>query len=413
MRIGIVGCGTAGPAAATLLARMGHHVTAFERAHAPGPVGAGLLLQPIGMAVLAELGALDEILPRGSPVHRLTGRTRTGRPVLDLSYRDLGPNVFGLGVQRGTLFTALMNAANNAGVRLVTGVEIAEARALDPHNTDLIDAHGHSHGSFDLVVVADGARSALRTSSTLVRRDRAYRWGALWFMADDPHSRFDAVLSQVYDGTHRMVGVLPSGFRTTPTGHTIPRVSLFWSLRSDDWLRTRNLGVGPFRDSVRRLMPEAAELVEQLPSTQHLLFAEYRDAVMRSVHHGRVVFLGDAAHATSPQLGLGANLALVDARELAQHLSPLTSDHTPLDLTAALAAYAKSRRASVAYYQRVSRWLTPIFQSDLPLVGPLRDATFRYVCRFPPTRRQMLLGMAGVKNGWLRSGAVPTVATPT
>ena len=61
MRIGIVGAGTAGLAAAALLARAGHAVEVLERAPDPGPVGAGLLLQPTGMAVLERLGVLDEV----------------------------------------------------------------------------------------------------------------------------------------------------------------------------------------------------------------------------------------------------------------------------------------------------------------------------------------------------------------
>ncbi|MBP6841448.1 MAG: NAD(P)-binding protein, partial [Kofleriaceae bacterium] len=54
--IAVVGAGTAGAAVAVLLARAGHVVTLFERVARPGPVGAGITLQPTGQAVLAELG---------------------------------------------------------------------------------------------------------------------------------------------------------------------------------------------------------------------------------------------------------------------------------------------------------------------------------------------------------------------
>ena len=55
-RIAIVGSGMAGTMAAALLARAGHAVTLFERAPRVGPVGAGLLLQPSGQAVLRRAG---------------------------------------------------------------------------------------------------------------------------------------------------------------------------------------------------------------------------------------------------------------------------------------------------------------------------------------------------------------------
>ena len=71
--IAIVGCGFAGAAAALFLARDGHRVTVFEAVADPGPVGAGLLIQPTGALVLAEVryrshagfgGALGSVGPR-------------------------------------------------------------------------------------------------------------------------------------------------------------------------------------------------------------------------------------------------------------------------------------------------------------------------------------------------------------
>ena len=66
MRIGIVGCGIGGMAAAIALAREGHGVTLFERFDAPAPVGAGLLLQPSGLQALGALGLRDEVEARGA-----------------------------------------------------------------------------------------------------------------------------------------------------------------------------------------------------------------------------------------------------------------------------------------------------------------------------------------------------------
>jgi FAD-dependent urate hydroxylase len=65
MNIAIVGYGTAGQTAAILLSRDGHRVEVFERAQELGPVGAGFLLQPTGLQVLWELGALDQALAHG------------------------------------------------------------------------------------------------------------------------------------------------------------------------------------------------------------------------------------------------------------------------------------------------------------------------------------------------------------
>jgi len=65
LQIGVVGCGVTGQAAATFLAEAGHDVTVFERFAEPRPLGAGLLLQPTGLAVLAALGLADQALAQG------------------------------------------------------------------------------------------------------------------------------------------------------------------------------------------------------------------------------------------------------------------------------------------------------------------------------------------------------------
>ena len=90
IRIAIAGAGTAGLAVAAFLARDGHLVQLFERFEEPKPLGAGLLLQPTGLACLARLG-LDRIaLDHGQVVKSIYGDTSRGVRILQLSYRELG-----------------------------------------------------------------------------------------------------------------------------------------------------------------------------------------------------------------------------------------------------------------------------------------------------------------------------------
>jgi 2-polyprenyl-6-methoxyphenol hydroxylase-like FAD-dependent oxidoreductase len=118
-----------------------------------------------------------------------------------------------------------------------------------------------------------------------------------------------------------------------------------------------------------------------------VLGARYRDVVTprpwTGSQHGGVVLIGDAAHAMSPQLGMGASLGLADAWWLAQALRA-----EPRNVAAALAAYAADRRAHVRWYTWLSRIMTPVFQSDLVPVGWARDLAFGPVGRLPWVRRQ-------------------------
>ena len=84
-RIAIVGAGFAGLATATLLARAGHQVTVLEKFPTPQAVGAGILIQPTGLAAMRTLGIYDEILAHGARVHNLSGVSHTGRQVLRLA----------------------------------------------------------------------------------------------------------------------------------------------------------------------------------------------------------------------------------------------------------------------------------------------------------------------------------------
>src|SRR5689334_16985557 len=128
LRIAVVGCGTAGPSVALLLARAGHEVDVLERVPDPSPVGAGLLLQPTGMAVLRALGLLDEVERRGARVDRLHGETDAGRVVMDLAYATLRPGLHGLGLHRGALFAALYAPLHDEPrVAIRTGVDVAHA----------------------------------------------------------------------------------------------------------------------------------------------------------------------------------------------------------------------------------------------------------------------------------------------
>lgn len=409
--VAVVGGGTAGSAAALLLAADGHAVTLFEAVADPAPVGAGLMLQPTGLAVLAQLGLLEQVVSRGAQVARLRALTTRGRTVLDLEYAKVQPTAFGLGIHRGVLFNALFGAVQQSGeIDVRCGVRVDELRRVG-EQTDVLAA-GVNHGAFDLVVVADGARSTLRDASGLVTRATRYPWGALWAILPDHAGAFGPELYQVLDGTSVMLGFLPTGqgpeARPEATGRSdVPLVSVFWSIRGDRVDAWRAEGLDAWRDRVVSLEPRAAQLLAPLTHCDDLLFAAYRDVVMSPWHDATrgVVFLGDAAHATSPQLGQGANLALCDAAALALAVAQQPT------IRGALASYTEARRAHLNYYQWATRALTPFFQSDLAPLGWVRDALMGLACQLPFSSTKMIRTMCGLERGIVlgRPLAFPTL----
>jgi len=409
--VGIVGAGTAGSAAAVFLARAGHRVTLYERVPDPGPVGAGITLQPTGLHVLARLGLSERVVARGARITRLlcesspSPRSARRRAIVDLSYSTIGADLFGLGVHRGLLFDALQSAVRGEPVAVRTGVEITGlARAAPPRDAPtnaaasfLLDARGERHGPHELVVVADGARSQLRDDTGTTKRASRYPWGALWFVAEDPRGPehpYAGVLHQVTQGNAKFLGLLPTGRRPGPQpGPSL--VSLFWSFRCDRLEAWRASGLDAWKREVHALAPEVAPVLDQIRSADQVLFASYHDVVMSRWSTRNVVYLGDAAHATSPQLGQGANLALWDAMVLADVLAA-----EERDVAVALERYTRARADHLAFYQLATRLLTPFFQGDEPALGALRDTFMPLMTRVPLTRRIMTLAMLGVVDGF-------------
>jgi 2-polyprenyl-6-methoxyphenol hydroxylase-like FAD-dependent oxidoreductase len=401
-RVGVIGCGTAGAAAAILLARAGCDVTVLERVSEPRPVGAGILLQPTGQAVLERMGLLAPIRARGSHIDRLYLRTDTGRTLADLNYAVIDETWFGIGLHRGLLFETLFNAARaEPRVTLHTGCDVRALR-WDGKGTHTNDVGGREHGPFDLVVVADGAVSELRSSAGTTTRDDAYPWGALWFCTEDREQVFTRELYQIGVRAHRLYGVLPTGKGAVSSGDK-QIVSLFWSLPARDVEAWRKSDLGAWKAEVRALDPRIEFVLDRIDSHEQVTFARYRDVQMKQWCDRGVVFIGDAAHATSPQLGQGANLALVDAWTLADCVrEEIDRGRVPtLAIDAALRAYSRRRKAHLAYYQFMTRALTPFFQGDSRFLGWIRDWIFPVANLFPPVRNHMIKTMAGVSRGFV------------
>ena len=390
-QVAIVGYGTGGQAAALALARAGHQIQVFERVPDPGPVGAGFLLQPTGLQALWRLGLLEAACALGAPVARLHGETAEGRAVMDMRYADLDPRLTGIGMQRGALFALLHRAiAGEQGIALRSDCAIVE---LDCEAGRIRDAQGRWHGPYDLVVVADGAASTLRAQVGDARIDRPYPWGALWCLLPEADWPWTCELRQRYRLAREMAGLLPVG---SMPGDPVRKLSFFWSLPVAGFDAWRAAGRDAWLHQLGALWPQARERLGGDFDVACLARAAYRDAIPRRWWRGRAVLLGDAAHAMSPQLGQGVNMALVDAVALAAWLAVAPA------LDAALHGYERERRAHLAAYHRYSRWLTPLFQSGQDGLARLRDLALLRAGRMPLARGHMLRVLSGTQHGWWR-----------
>lgn len=379
----VAGAGVGGLAAALFLAHAGCRVTVAERFSTPHPIGSGLILQPTGLSVLDALGLGDAVRAHGRPIRRLFGKAG-GRVVLDVRYEALGREA--LAVHRSALFGALFDAAVAApGVSVESGFEVSALDRGADGRPALVSREGRRIGPFDLAVDAAGARSPI--SAVMPARRRALAYGALWSNVPWPGAPFDdAALEQRYEGAHKMAGVLPIGRRH---GEARPLAAFFWSLKQADLARWRETGLPAWRDEVARLWPEAESFAAAIAAPDEAVFAAYGHHTLARPFAGRLAVIGDAAHAASPQLGQGANMALLDAEALGR------SVRDTLDVADAPAAYAAARRFHVRLYQAATWAFTPVYQSDSRVLPWLRDRLFAPASRLPGVNGALARLVAG------------------
>lgn len=383
--IGIAGCGIGGLAAGLLLKRAGHSPVIYDQMDAPAPVGSGLMLQPSGKAVLRELGLLETAQSYGQPINRLLGLAGK-RPILDVRYGAMKGGHQGLALHRAALFDTLYQAAVQDGIEIKHGHGIT-GRA----GTALQFETPSGSPPFDFIINALGSASVLRPAPM-----KTLPYAALWTTLDwragdgfDPH-----MLEQRYKSARQMVGVLPVGRipGDDASGSSGPKATFFWSLKHADYPAWQAAGLEAWKAEVTALWPETAPLLAQITDPHQLTLAKYAHQTQSPPYEDGLVHIGDAYHAASPQLGQGANMALLDAYALAK---ALREQGSPQD---AFKTYHKMRKRHVALYQAMAWAFTPVYQSDSRIIPWLRDYLVPPLARiwpFPKFLAMIVAGMVG------------------
>ncbi len=385
MKIAIGGAGIAGLAAAAFFARSGHNVSVYDKAPQPAPVGSGLIIQPTGQAALSALGLLDDLAQSGARLERLDGRLESGRKVLDVRYDALGLEIFGLAVHRSVLFDLLHKAAEKAGAVFSYGQEVAGVEG-ENDAMRLRFADGELSGPAALIVDALGLRTPF------IERENCYLdYGALWANTPFPSTGgfSEHALVQRYRGANVSAGVMPIG---SLCGEQEKMAAFFWTLRLknyETWLMTP---LPRWKGQVLKLWPEAGPVLDHLTSHEDFVLARYAHHTAPEPVEDRLVHIGDAWHAASPQLGQGANMALLDAWALSNALNVHGA------VGAALGEFVKTRHRHVKIYQTISDLFTPVYQSDARILPALRDKLAEPLSSFwfiPKLLAAMVSGIIG------------------
>jgi 2-polyprenyl-6-methoxyphenol hydroxylase-like FAD-dependent oxidoreductase len=370
----VIGGGIAGPVTALALRRAGINATVYE-AYSGGDEGIGGMLgiASNGISALDVVGAGDAVRGIGIPVKSMILQSWTGKRLAEFgTLPGLDPTQT---VWRHELSKVLREAAQAQGIRYETGKRLVTAEEQADGVTAVFEDGTTARA--DILVGADGIRSVVR--GLIDPSAPGPRYTGLVGIGGRPRGRISGVplgdtgimfmifgkqaffAYQVYqDGSVGWFANLP---RTEPIWHAEAQ-----AIGAEEWLR--------------RLRKTFAE--DRTPAPAILQHARPEDLVivgglqdMPTVPHwsrGRMVLVGDSAHATSPSSGQGVSVAAESAVELARCLRDLP-------IRQAFSRYEAIRRPRV---ERIiaSAARTNSHKAAGPVGRVIRDTIFPVVIKF-------------------------------
>jgi len=288
MRAVVIGCGIGGATAALALAKIGIQVEVYEAASESAEHTGWVTLGPAGMTGLDQVGVADDVEAVGFPVLSVRSfDTLTGSST-GFARREPGHHWPSTHVYRRDLLRTLRDRLGATGVQC----HYSSTPAIE-------DLHG------DLIVGADGARSATRRSlgnhTELTYTGQVIRYG------HHPHTAPD-LPTNVFHGWRHSEGVV--GYVADS------RDGSFWFSRHNSESPTevidQHTALAPLRATAVRALLDSSWVSRPI--------ALYELAPEGTWHRDNTIIIGDAAHAMSTAAGRGATSTIEDAIILAKHL---------------------------------------------------------------------------------------------
>ncbi|MFD3538136.1 FAD-dependent monooxygenase [Streptomyces sp. NPDC058662] len=363
----VVGAGIGGLTAAVALHRAGWRVTVCERSAGPAAVGAGIVLAPNALRAFDAIGfdaarVAGGTVPAAMGVRRPDGRWLSRADTAALTARYGRPP---LAVHRSALTGALAAALPDGTVRHAMAV----TSVLDPDGRDPLVRTSGGELTADVVIAADGIHSPLRRQ----------------YFPDHPGLR--------HSGETAWRTVLPPAHGTGAGGAGAPAAAETWGrgerfgvvpladgrvyvyatavapegYRPDDVIAELRRRFGHWHDPI----PEIIARIDPAAVLRHDLY-DLATALPR-YHRGRLAWIGDAAHAMTPNLGQGGCQAIEDAVVLARLLERTAR----ADVPAAVAAYSRARLARTDAIRVRARRAGRFAAVTHPLAAAARDLAVR------------------------------------
>ena len=308
----IVGGGIGGMSAALAMARLGIAVTLIDSDPKWRVYGAGITITGMSLRAFDDLGVLDDIRTRGFVHDGMRPMRFTGEPMGPPMRAPAGspPVLHGGGIMRPVLHDILSTRVRAAGIDVRLGVSI-ETMVQDHDGVDVARTDGVTV-RYDLVVGADGIFSKTRDMIFPDAPKPQFTGQGCWRIVADRPPAVDR--SEIYFGGPLKLGM-------SPISQTEMYVFLLEHVPGNPWFSPETYVahldalMAPFGGNVpairAALGPDSQIVYRPL---EWLLLPD-------PWYKGRIVLIGDAAHATTPHMASGAGLAVEDGVALADELA--------------------------------------------------------------------------------------------
>lgn len=324
----VVGGGIGGMTAALSLHKRGVAVALIDSDPNWRVYGAGITITGMSLRAFDDLGVLDEIRERGFVHDGMRPRKFTGEPLGEPMRAPPGspPVMHGGGIMRPVLHDILSKRVRAVGIDVRLGVTIATLEQ-DDAGVDITFSDGRS-GRYDLVVAADGIYSKTRDMIFPDAPKPQFTDQGCWRIVADRPPEVDR--AEIYFGGPLKIGM-------SPISQDQMYVFLLEHVPGNPWFAPET--------HVEHLKELMAPFGGHIPAIREGL-GEHSQTNYRPLewlllpdpwYKGRVVLIGDAAHATTPHMASGAGLAVEDGLVLAEELARTD------DVAAALRAFMDRR----------------------------------------------------------------------
>jgi 2-polyprenyl-6-methoxyphenol hydroxylase-like FAD-dependent oxidoreductase len=354
----IVGGGLAGLTLASALGQRDLACEIVEREPEWTTVGAGIALYPNGMRALGRLGLDGAVEAAGKPIERVRTLTAAGDVISDFpgeAWEGVGRTV---AVHRAALQRVLVEGAAGTRVRMATTVETIASR---PDGVTVECSDG-SIGEYDVVVGADGIRSSVRGRCFDESPPRYV--GQMYWRTAVAAEVVDTATMMFSD--NRFVAILPLGGGITYVAAQVYCDEPF-SLPESEWVPAVRARFADFASPVA----DALAWMEY----DGLHFGPAEEIERDEWRAGRVLLVGDAAHACSPTLAQGGSLAFEDALVLAELLA------TVPEVDEALTRFVARREPRARWVRERTRLHMQVLNDGAPKLPELLRTTFDELAR--------------------------------